>query len=152
MLLVLRIAEALHLDDEQTVKLAGQLRAVEAKRAELIDEKGRLEASLERELDQKPSDKARLEALTKQIADLERRLVLLPEEAFDSLQPMLDVEQRARLVLLRSRLKQQVLGERERRAAGGRGLPPDDAPTPEGAPPRGTPPGGRPWPRRPHQP
>jgi hypothetical protein len=119
MLLVLRIAEALQLSDEQTVKLAAEFRRVAAQRRTMLAEKTALEAKLEAQLARKPVDEATVSSLTEQLVALERNLVLLPDELWKSIQPLLTVEQRARLVLLRGKMKKQVDGARQRRRGRG---------------------------------
>jgi hypothetical protein len=121
MLVVLRIAEALHLSDEQTVKLAGEFRRVAQQRRALLAQKAALAAKLEAQLAQKPADDGALTTLTDQLAALEREIMLLPEGLWKSIQPVLTPEQRARLILLRGKMKQQIEGERSRRRAQRRG-------------------------------
>jgi len=117
MLVVLRIAEALQLSDEQTVKLAGEFRRTAQQRRTMLAEKTALEAKLEAQLARKPVDDAALSSLTEQLVAVDRGISQLPNELWTSIQPVLTVEQRARLVLLRGKMKKQVDGERMRRRA-----------------------------------
>lgn len=115
LLVVLRIAEALQLSDAQTIKLAGEFRRVAQRRRTLLAEKAALNAKLEAVLAQRPLDEGELTRVTEQAVALERELVLLPESLWKAIQPELTPEQRARLILLRGKLKQQVDDERQRR-------------------------------------
>jgi hypothetical protein len=139
MFLVLRIADALHLNDEQTIKVASSFRNIEEKRQKLRGDKEAVESQLDAELAKKPIDEAKVSSLTQQALAIDRQLLLLPEEMYSSIQGMLTVEQRARLLLLRSRMQEQVQRERERRGLGRAddgdqtGASPSPAP---GAPPR----------------
>ncbi|HZR80985.1 MAG TPA: hypothetical protein VFD92_07800 [Candidatus Binatia bacterium] len=130
-LLALRIAEALDLDEQQTIRVATQLRAIQDRRRALVDERNDLETRLASELAKPSPDRARLESLTADVAERDRNLALLPEEAFDEIAKGLTPEQRAKLVLLRSKLKAQVQSERDRRARAA-----DDADEPASPPPR----------------
>jgi len=120
MLVVLRIAETLQLNDEQTVKLAGEFRRVAQQRRGLLAQKAALATKLEGQLARKPADDGALTTLTDQIVALEREIMLLPEGLWQSIQPVLTPEQRARLILLRGKMKQEIDGERNRRRAQGR--------------------------------
>jgi Spy/CpxP family protein refolding chaperone len=120
MLLVLRIAEALHLSDEQTIKVAAEFRRVAQQRRELIARRVALAGKLESQLAQKPRDDAALTSLTEQLVAIEQEINRLPEGLWKSIQPVLTPEQSARLVLLRGKLKQQVDGERKARRGKGR--------------------------------
>jgi hypothetical protein len=120
MLVVLRIAEALQLNDAQTVKLAGEFRRVAEQRRGLLAQKATLATKLEAQLARKPADDGVLTTLTDQIVALEREILLLPEGLWQSIQPVLTPEQRARLILLRGKMKQEIDGERKRRRAQGR--------------------------------
>jgi Spy/CpxP family protein refolding chaperone len=118
MFLVLRIADALHLNDEQTIKVASSFRSIDEKRQKLRSDKDAVESQLDAELARKPIDEAKVSSLTQQALAIDRQLLLLPEEMYNSIQGMLTVEQRARLLLLRSHLLEQVQRERERRGLG----------------------------------
>ena len=119
MLLVLRIAEELRLSDEQTVKVAGEFRRVAQQRRELLAQKASLVTKLESQLARQPLDDGALDALTGQLVGIEQQMALLPEQLWKGVQPVLTAEQRARLILLRGKMKQQIDGARRRR--GGRG-------------------------------
>jgi hypothetical protein len=114
MLLVLRIAEELHLSDEQTVKVAGEFRRVAQQRRELLAQKAALVTKLESQLARQPRDDGALDALTGQLVGIEQQMALLPEQLWKGVQPVLTVEQRARLILLRGKMKQQIDGARRR--------------------------------------
>jgi len=121
MLLVLRIAEELHLSDEQTVKVAGEFRRVAQQRRELVAQKAALATRLETQLGAQPRDDKALDALTDQLVAIEQRIAQLPDLLWKGIQPVLTAEQRARLVLLRDRMKQQIDVARRRRGGNGNG-------------------------------
>ena len=127
MLVVLRIAEELHLSDEQTIKVAGEFRRVAQQRRELVAKKNALAGQLEAQLARTPRDDKALDALTDQMVAVEQQLLQLPEQLWKGVQPVLTAEQRARLVLLRGKMKQQLEGARRRRfgAGGGAGAAAD---------------------------
>jgi hypothetical protein len=116
MLVVLRIAEELHLSDEQTIKVAGEFRRVAHQRRELVAKKAALASKLEAQLAQQPHDDKALDALTDQMVAVEQQLLQMPEQLWKGVQPVLSAEQRARLILLRGKMKQQLEGARRRRA------------------------------------
>lgn len=124
MLVVLRIAELLHLSDEQTIKVASEFRRVAQRRRELVAQKASLVTKLEGLLAQKPLDDAALTSATEQLIAVEHELGLLPEGLWKSIQPVLTPEQSARLILLRGKMRQQIEGERQRRRANGRDAAP----------------------------
>lgn len=119
MLVVLRIAEELHLSDEQTIKVAGEFRRVAQQRRELVARKSTLASKLEAQLAQQPRDDKALDALTEQMVAVEQQLLQLPEQLWKGVQPVLTAEQRARLILLRGKMKQQLDGARRRRQGAG---------------------------------
>jgi Spy/CpxP family protein refolding chaperone len=121
MMVVLRIAEELHLSDEQTIKVAGEFRRVAQQRRELVGRKNALAAKLEAQLAQQPRDDKALDALTDQMVAIEQQLLQLPEQLWKGVQPVLTAEQRARLILLRGKMKQQLESARRRRLGAGAG-------------------------------
>jgi Spy/CpxP family protein refolding chaperone len=121
MLVVLRIAEKLHLSDEQTIKVASEFRRIAQQRRELVAKRAALATKLEAQLAQEPRDDAGLTALTDQMVALEQQLVLLPEQLWKGVQPVLNPEQRARLILLRGKMKQQLDGVQRRRGGAAAG-------------------------------
>jgi hypothetical protein len=139
LLLVLRLSEALHLDDAQTIRVASIFRGVQEKRQKLFEERKQTASRIEAELGKQPPDEATLTTLTAQAQEIDRKLALLPGQAFDEVGKDLSVEQRARLVVLKQRLRAQVTREQERRLGG--------AAAESGAQENGTAPGGGP-PRR----
>src|SRR5262249_42896811 len=86
---VLRIAEALQLNDEQTVKLAGAFRRIAEQRRTLLAEKAALETKLTAELGKKPPDETTLSSLTDQLVAQEHDIAALPESLWKSIQPVL---------------------------------------------------------------
>lgn len=125
MMVVLRIAEELHLSDEQTIKVAGEFRRVAQQRRELVGKKNALAAKLEAQLAQQPRDDKALDAITDQVVAVDQQLLQLPEQLWKGVQPVLTAEQRARLILLRGKMKQQLEGARRRRFGAGAGAADD---------------------------
>lgn len=134
LLLVLRLSEALHLDEAQTIRVASIFRGVQEKRQKLFEERAQTASRIETELGKQPPDEATLATLTAQAQEIDRKLALLPGQAFDEVGKDLSVEQRARLVVLKQRLRTQVTREQARRFGG--------AAAETGAQENGTAPGG----------
>ena len=117
--LVLRIAEALKLSDQDALKLSGVIRQSDDRRQELLRQRTAVEDRLRGALDKQPSDDA---ALSKAIADgndIDQKLALVPEDTFRELQKFLTVAQQARLVLLRRELQAEIRNAIEGRRMGG---------------------------------
>lgn len=117
MLAVLRIAEQLDLDDAETIRMAGEFRKAHARNRQLQRERKAKIAEIEVALERDPTDTARLEALTGQLAALQREIALAPEALFEEVGTMLDVQQRARLAVIKDRLRRQIEKETQRRRA-----------------------------------
>ena len=114
-MVVLRISEALDLDEEQTLRLASQYRKFDKRRHDLIGQRSVTEIELETALGRNPQDEANVRKLTDQLLAIDKELVLMPDALFESLQDMLDTDQRARLALLKIKLQRKIDRERGRR-------------------------------------
>lgn len=112
---ILRISEALDLDEDQTLKLASQYRHFDTRRHELIGQRSVTEAELETSLGRTPQDEAEIRKLTDQLLAIDKELILMPDSLFESVQDMLNVDQRARLALLKIKLQRRIDRERGRR-------------------------------------
>lgn len=112
---VLRISEALDLDEDQTLRLAGQYRTFDKRRHELIGERSVTEVELETALARTPQDEANVRELTDKLLAIDKELILIPDALFDSVQGMLTTDQRGRLALLKIKLQRKIDRERGRR-------------------------------------
>lgn len=115
MVVVLRIAEELDLDEEETIHLASEYRKFDARRRELLGEKSVTEVELEAALARQPANQGELARLTDDLLRIDRELALMPDKLFQSLQSRLDTEQKARLALLKAKLQKKIDRERRRR-------------------------------------
>lgn len=132
-LVVLRIADALDLNEEQTLRLGSEYRRFDKRRHELVADRLKTEEKLEQALERKPLDNADLEQLTNRLLTIDKELILMPDALFDSVQDMLSTEQKARLALLKIKLQRRIDRERNRRNAKGKGKPAAGAAPPSGS-------------------
>jgi hypothetical protein len=133
--LVVRIADALKLNDQDALKVAAVVRASDERRQDLRRRREALEAKLRAAL-KKPAA-ADLSQLISEGNDLDQQLALVPEDTFRELQKFLTVEQQAKLLLLRRDLQSEVQRAMYRRLGAGRHAAP--ARTPEAGTPRPAP-------------
>ena len=120
---ILRLSEALDLDEEQTLKLAAQYRRFDTRRNELIGQRRVTESELEAALGRSEQDEAQIRKLTDQLLEIDKERVLMPDALFESMQSVLDTNQRARFALFKMKLQRKIDRERTRRQqkrAGGR--------------------------------
>ena len=116
--IVLRISEALDLDEDQTLRFASEYRKLDKRRRELTAQRRVTEVELETAVGRAPQDEARIRELTNQLLTIDKELILLPDTLFESVQPMLDTNQRAKMALLKVKLQRKIDRERNRRKAG----------------------------------
>ncbi len=116
MFLVLRIADALKLNEQEALKVSNVIRQSDEHRAGLIQERQTLEQKLRQALAKQPPDQAELTDLINQGNAIDQKLAMVPEESFHELQKILTVEQQAKLMLFRRELQGEI-----RRAIQGRG-------------------------------
>lgn len=113
--IILRISEALDLDEDQTLKLAAKYRHFDKRRHELIGQREVTESELETALGRSPQDEPQIRKLTDQLLSIDKELILMPDALFESVQDMLDTNQRAKLALLKIKLQRKIDRERTRR-------------------------------------
>jgi Spy/CpxP family protein refolding chaperone len=116
MFLVLRIADALNLSEQEALKVSNVIRQSDQHRRDLVQERQGLEQQLREALAKQPPDTATLTKLIAQGNDIDQKLALVPEDSFHELQKILTVEQQAKLMLFRRELQGEI-----RRAVQGRG-------------------------------
>ena len=116
MFLVLRIADALNLSEQDALKVSNVIRQSDEHRRDLVQQRQALEQELREALAKQPPDTATLTKLINQGNDIDQKLALVPEDSFHGLQKILTVEQQAKLMLFRRELQGEI-----RRAVQGRG-------------------------------
>lgn len=132
MFLVLRIADALKLNEQEALKVSDVVRRSDDHRRELAQQRQGIEDKLREGLAKQPPDTAQLTTLINQCNDIDQKLALVPEESFRELQKTLTVEQQAKLMLFRRELQGEIRRAMQGRSAGagrrgrGPGGPPSD--------------------------
>jgi hypothetical protein len=131
--LVLRIADALKLNEQEALKVSNVIRQSDDHRRELVQRRQTLEQRLREALAKQPLDAPTLTTLITEGNDIDQKLAMVPEESFRELQKILTVEQQAKLMLFRRELQGEIRralqghrpagGRKGRGAAGG---PPSD--------------------------
>ncbi len=132
--LVLRIVDALSLNEQDALKVSGTVRQSDERRQQLIKQRQALEEKLQGALAKKPTDPAELGKLVSEGNEIDQQLALIPEDTFRELQKVLSVEQQAKLMLFRRELQGEVRRAIQGRRFGGgrRGRPGN---SPPGEPP-----------------
>jgi len=115
--LVLRIVDALNLNDQDALKVSAIVRQSDEQRQQLVKQRQALEDQLRKALAKKPSDPTELGKLVSEGNDIDQKIALVPEDTFHELQKVLTVEQQAKLILFRRELQGEI-----RRAVQGRRL------------------------------
>ena len=115
--LVLRIVDALNLNDQDALKVSVIVRQSDEHRQQLVKQRQALEDQLRTALTKKPSDPTELGKLVSEGNDIDQKIALVPEDTFRELQKVLTVEQQAKLMLFRRELQGEI-----RRAVQGRHL------------------------------
>lgn len=113
--LVVRIADALKLEDQDALKVSAVVRQSDDHRRELMKQRESLEEKLRTALAKQPPDGTELAKLVATGNDLDQKLALVPEETFRELQKVLSVEQQAKLMLLRRELQGEIRHAMQRR-------------------------------------
>jgi len=128
--LVLRITDALKLNDEDALKVSKVIRESDERRQQLMKQRQGLEDQLRAALAKPPPDTAALSKLITAGNDIDQRLALVAEDSFHELQKVLTVEQQAKLMLFRRDLQQEIRRALQGRRGGGgrRGGRPGGAP------------------------
>jgi Spy/CpxP family protein refolding chaperone len=131
MFLVLRIADALKLSEQEALKVSTVIRQSDEHRRDLLQQRQALEQELREALAKQPPDPATLSKLINQGNDIDQKLALVPEDSFHELQKILTVEQQAKLILFRRELQGEIRhavqtrGGAGRRGRGAGGGPPE---------------------------
>jgi hypothetical protein len=119
--LVLRIVDALNLNDQEALKVSTIVRQSDEQRQQLVKQRQGLEDQLRTALAKKPPDPAELGKLVSEGNDIDQKIALIPEDTFRELQKVLTVEQQAKLMLFRRELQGEIRrAVQGRRASGGR--------------------------------
>jgi len=126
--LVLRIADALKLNEQEALKVGEIVRQADEHRQALVQERRALEDKLREALAKQPPDTAALTKLVSQGNEIDQKLALVPEQSFRELQKILTVEQQAKLMLFRRELQREIRRTLQNRRAGGPGRPGRRAP------------------------
>ncbi len=119
--LVLRMVDALGLGDEKALAVSRILKQGDEKRDELRKKRMDLEKEIREALAKPKPDSAALATLVDQAVELHKQQKQIADDSFTALKKVLTVEEQAKLVLLRSRLRREFgfrssePGEREGR-------------------------------------
>jgi len=106
--LVVRIAEALDLSDQEALEVSRILREAETSREGLREQRQEVERKIRAALDHGERDSPDLHKLVEDANTIDRKLALLPEESLLKVQDRLTPEQQARLVLFRPELRGEI--------------------------------------------
>ena len=119
--LVLRIVDALNLNDQDALKVSTIVRQSDEHRQQLVKQRQALEDQLRTALAKKPADPTELSKLVSEGNDIDQKIALVPEDTFRELQKVLTVEQQAKLMLFRRELQGEIRrAVQGRRIGGGR--------------------------------
>ena len=118
--LVVRIADALKLNDQDALKVSAVIRQSDEQRQQLVKDREAMEERLRTALTKSPPDPAELSKLIEEGNQVDQKLALVPEDTFRDLQKILTVEQQAKLLLFRRELQGEVRRAMQRRLGAGR--------------------------------
>lgn len=118
--LVLRIVDALNLNDQDALKVSNIVRQSDERRQQLIKQRQGLEDQLRAALAKKPVDPANLSKLIGEGNALDQQIALIPEDTFHEMQKVLTIEQQAQLMLFRRELQGEIRRAIQGRRVGGR--------------------------------
>lgn len=104
--LVLRIAEALELSDEQALRVSKIFQDAHDRRQALHQKRRDMTPDLQRAVDAK--DEAEIERLVREARDIDRKLLETAADSFDAVSNMLGVVERGKLALLLPEIQHQV--------------------------------------------
>jgi Spy/CpxP family protein refolding chaperone len=119
---MIRMTEALNLDEETAARVFSRLRPIDQKRWGLIQERSQLRREMKKATDAGKVDSRQLEGWRKSLRENQQALEKLGEEELKALEGLLTPEQQARYLLFRERF-QEELKERIREARERRGDP-----------------------------
>jgi Spy/CpxP family protein refolding chaperone len=105
--LVLRMVDALGLSDEKALAVSRVLKQGDEKRGELRKKRMGLEKQIREALAKPKPDSAALATLVDQAVELHKQQEQIADDSFEALKKVLTVEEQAKLVLLRSRLRHE---------------------------------------------
>ena len=105
--LVLRMVDALRLSDEKALTVNRILKQGDEKRDELRKQRMDLEKQIRDALAKPKPDSAALTMLVDQAVELHKQQEQITDDSFTALKKVLTVEEQAKLVLLRSRLRHE---------------------------------------------
>ena len=117
--LVLRIVEALNLNDQDALKVSNIVRQSDERRQQLVKQRQGVEDQLRAALAKKPVDAAELGKLVGEGNDIDQKIAVVPEDTFHEMQKILTVEQQAKLILFRRELQGEIRRAIQGRRAGG---------------------------------
>ncbi len=118
--LVLRIVDALNLNEQDALKVSNIVRQSDERRLQLVKQREGLEEQLRAALAKKPADPAELSRLVGECNAIDQQIALIPEDTFHEMQKVLTVEQQARLMLFRRELQGEIRRAIQGRHGGGR--------------------------------
>ncbi|HVO22400.1 MAG TPA: hypothetical protein VMW56_02090 [Candidatus Margulisiibacteriota bacterium] len=123
--LVLRIVDALNLNEQDALKVSNIVRQSDERRQQLVKERQGLEEQLRAALAKRPADAAVLSKLVGDCNAIDQKIALIPEDTFHEMQKFLTVEQQAQLMLFRRELQGEIRRAIQGRRGGGgrRGRP-----------------------------
>jgi hypothetical protein len=113
--LVLRLAEALDLTDEEALRASRIFREAEERRRTLEEERQGIEKELRAELASATPDRKKIASLVERAVKIDEELAAVPSRAFAELRSSLAVEKQAKLVLARPLIQREVRGALLRR-------------------------------------
>ena len=117
--LVLRIVDALNLNDQDALKVSTTVRQSDERRQQLVKQRQALEEQLRTALAKRSPDPAGLGKLVSEGNDIDQKIALIPEDTFRELQKVLTVEQQAKLMLFRRELQGEIRRAMQARRIGG---------------------------------
>lgn len=117
---MIRMTEALNLDEETAARVFTRLRPIDQKRWGLIQERNQLRREIKKGTDAGKVESRQLEGWRKRLRENQQALEKLGEEELNALEGLLTPEQQAKYLLFRERF-QEELKERIREARGRRG-------------------------------
>ena len=103
--LVMRMVDELGLSDEKALAVSAALKQAEEKREELGNKRRELAKQIRESLDAKKPDDAALGKLIDQSIELDRQHAKAKEDSFASVRKILTVQEQAKLVLMRIKMR-----------------------------------------------
>lgn len=107
--LVVRLAEALELSDEKALQISRIFRDGDKRRQDLASERRGLEGEIRAALDAQSAE-AELSKLVARANAIDAEIAMIPDKSLQEMQKILSVEEQAKLVLFRPKLRDEVRG------------------------------------------